>query len=277
MKTVVNGLLGLVISLGITGIAVAENNLSETHEVYAQIRAMEHSVSHSSVSQHLSAEVLEESQDKLARARMQAKIGNYITAHQLVSTVGQHIYTMNNTNIPVSGYSSREMWIQEMIQSINSIMPVADQIAAEKNRGQDMLSVNQALYRDGLAALKAGDTNSAEILIKGAYKGLQQVVSNLRSGDQLTVALPAENTPEAWQDAARRYNDWLYTSEKLVEMSQINTMEADEIREMLDAAGSRYGKALALADSHEWGQAVATLDDAFLIMENSWRVLGIEI
>ncbi len=277
MKKITYSVLGLHLVMASSTVLAAENSKQNNHEIYSQIKVMEHSVNESSVSQYLSPEVVEESQQMLNKARGQARIGNYITAHQIVSGVGQTIYRMNKTETSISGYSSKEVWIREMISVIESLMPAANEIAIEKGRGQNLLSSNQGMYLDGLDAFLSGDMQTAEILIKGAYTGLQNVVSDLRSGDRLVIELPEENTAEAWQDADRRYSDWLFTSQKLIELSQIAPQEAEKARQMLNDAGSRYGVARELANSQKWGEAVTSLDDAFLIMQDSWRVLGIEI
>jgi hypothetical protein len=261
-----------------TGTPMAEEPTRPSpEEVRDQIRMLESSVTESSVTRLYSAEQREAKLDLLARAEAEADQGDVDAALALVEQAGRMLYPMQMEGANALDGDKRREWLARVSAVIETILPPAYGIAEEKGRGTANLDRVARQRELGLSAWQAGDIERAEALIITAYNRLQSEVAALRSGDLLTIELPLNDTREAWEEAERRYLDWRFTADWMEQSAE--AMDADPAA---IATGSRladdiYKEAAAHAQQQRWAAAVKAIDRAYAVMEEHWRLAGIDI
>ena len=261
-----------------TGTPMAEEPTRPSpEEVRDQIRMLESSVTESSVTHLYSAEQREAKLDLLARAEAEADQGDVDAALALVEQAGRMLYPMQMEGANALDGDKRREWLARVSAVIETILPPAYGIAEEKGRGTANLDRVARQRELGLSAWQAGDIERAEALIITAYNRLQSEVAALRSGDLLTIELPLNDTREAWEEAERRYLDWRFTADWMEQSAE--AMDADPAA---IATGSRladdiYKEAAAHAQQQRWAAAVKAIDRAYAVMEEHWRLAGIDI
>ena len=248
-----------------------------TEEVRDQIRMLENSVTRSSVTHRYSEEERQAKLDLLTRAQAQADQGNINTAMDLVERAGRMLYPMEMTSTAVLDGGKRREWLEQINRVTEAVLPAAYGIAGEKGQGTAALDSIAQQRDEGLAARDAGDVDRAETLIITAYNRLQSEVATLRSGDRLTIELPSSDTREAWEEARRRFQDWRFTADWMEQSAATMGTDPEAI-----AAGSRiadgiYQEAESHAEQQQWAEAVKAIDRAYAVMEEHWRLAGVDI
>ena len=202
-------------------------------------------------------------------------MGNFRTAEGLLKKVAQNLYSMSpagqdTTRTTMSPAEAEAIWA-----AMESILPQARKIAREKQAGQQQLDRVMQDHQLARAALESNDLATASSLLQGSYRMLKQNVAELRSGDWLMIALPAADTREGWMDAAHRYIDWRYFNRQLISTMEDSGMNAGDIDQATLEADQIYGQASNIALQGDWEQAVATLDQAYQILEKAWLRSGV--
>ncbi|HEY5790131.1 MAG TPA: hypothetical protein VIX81_05860, partial [Gammaproteobacteria bacterium] len=246
-------------------------------EVRDQIRVMEGAIGNSSVTGLYSEQDRAAKQALLRRATEQAELGNYNTAVDLVDQAGRLLYPMErHVTMPLGG-DKLVTWLQEMDKVMASVLPAAFGIAEEKGHDGEPLKLAAAQREQGLAAWQAGDLQRAEALMVDAYNRVQAAVVGYRGGDRLVVELPANGTREAWVEAERRFQDWRFMADWMQQGGAGVDVDPEAIAAGNDRADSIYRQASRLAEQQQWQLAVDAIDQAYLVMEEHWRLAGIDI
>ena len=244
------------------------------HALRDQINYYEYSITQSSVSPSLSEARKTEKLQLLHDARQQVDLGHYRTAAGILSKVAQNLYTLSPKG---TGAGPSQDRIEAIMSAIASILPQAQKIALQKQFDQASLHQVMEDYQRAKAALEANDRTTASQLLESSYRVLKENVATLRSGDRLLIQLPAADSREGWMDAAHRYLDWRYFNRQLLSSMRedgINTSVIDQANLDADQA---YDLATNIALQGDWKQAVATVDQAYRILENAWRDVGVDV
>jgi tetratricopeptide (TPR) repeat protein len=168
-------------------------------------------------------------------------------------------------------------WLESVSEVTAALLPPAYGIAEEKGGGTTRLDQIAQRHEAGLRAWEAGDIDLAEEVITAAYRDLQTEVAALRSGDLLTIDLPSNDTREAWLEAERRYLDWRFTADWMEQSAAAMGADPEAIATGSRLAQEIYDQAAAHAARGEWAAAVEALDRAYAVMEEYWRLAGIDI
>lgn len=242
-----------------------------------QIQAHEYAVTRSSVSPTLSDELKAEKLQLLDDARRQVELGHYRTAEGLLKKVAQNLYSMSpepeqmtGTHLSMNG--ARAIWA-----AMDAILPQAQRIAREKQASQEPLDQVMQDHQLARMALESDDLATASNLLRSSYRVLKQNIADLRSGDRLIIELPDPNSREGWMDAAHRYLDWRYFNRQLLSAMQENGLDTSDIDEANANADQLYDLASNIALQGDWKQAVATIDQAYRVLERAWRNVGVDL
>lgn len=245
--------------------------------VREQIRMLENSITESSVTGRYSEEERQAKLELLARAKAQADEGNVNTAMDLVEEAGRMLYPMEMSSTVALEGDKRLEWLEQMHGVMEAVLPAAYGIAEEKGRSTARLDHVEAQRQAGLAAWQSGDLDRAETLTVSAYNTLQAEVAAMRAGDRLTIELPSNDSREAWEEAERRYKDWRFTADWMEQSAEEMGADPALIAEGSRLADEIYGEAAGYAQEQHWARAVEAIDRAYRVMEEHWRLAGIDI
>lgn len=268
----------LTVAVFAIGVAMAEDQTAPSpEEVRGTIRMMEKSVTDSSVTHLYTAEQRDAKLELLTRADAEANQGHVDAAMALVEQAGRMLYPMEMQDEVVLEGEKRLEWLEKISAVTEAILPAAYSIAEEKGASTGNLDRISRQRDEGLAAWEAGNVDQAETLIITAYNLLQSEVASLRSGDLLTIALPSNDTREAWEEAERRYLDWRFTADWMEQSGAALGADPETIANGSRLAEEIYQEARAYAAQGKWAAAVKTIDKAYAVMEEHWRMAGIDI
>ena len=265
-------------SLSITSVFLAASfsaQASNSHPLHDEIRFYEYSITQSSVSATLSEANKAEKLDLLVDARRQVDLGHYRTAEGILKKVAQNLYRMSAEESGQRAHTVKS--VQASLQAIASILPQAQLIALEKKAGQETLNQVMLGYQDAKFALETNDLGKARLLAQKSYRMLKENVAELRSGELLLIELPATDSREGWMDAAQRYLDWRYFNRQLESAMKEKGLNTNIVNKASVDADQIYDLATNIALQGDWQQAVATVDQAYHILEQAWTNVGVDI
>ena len=268
----------LLVFMLAAALAVAEPLPPPTpEEVRNQIRIMEEE-SVAGTSKSLQSTIHHDAKLRLLdRAEAQVQQGNVESAMELLEQAGRMLDPAEMADTEYLVGEKREAWLRKIDSVMDAILPEAYDIAKRKDGATTNLDWVTNQLDEGRAAWKAGDVDQAESRLITAYSVLQTEVASLRSGDFLTIALPTGATQEAWKDAERRYNDWLFTADWMEQSALALGADPELIATGSRLAEELYEQARAHAADEQWAEAVAAIDRAYAVMEEHWRAAGIDI
>lgn len=263
--------------LFVTGPALAAEPTDPRQDaVHDQIRIMERSVTESSVTDIYSEEQREKKLEVLDRARARAAQGDIDGAMALIEQAGRMLYPVQSRGALPEGQKRAE-WLDRVDKVTGAMLPEAYKIASEKGAGTAKLDEVARHHEEGRAARIAGDIDRAETLLIKAYNILQLEIAGLRSGDRLSIALPDNDTREAWVEAEQSYLDWQFTAEWMEQSATALGVDPDLIATGSQLAEKYYQEAKAYAAGQRWSKAVDAIDRAYAVMEEYWRAAGLDI
>ncbi len=242
-----------------------------------QIQFHEYAVMQSSVTPTLNDQLKSEKLALIDDARSQVELGNYRTAEGLLKKVAQNLYRMKpdqpmGDTPQLSMNGARAIWA-----AMDAMLPQAQRIAREKQASEAQLQQVERNHHLARAELEANDLAGASDLLLGSYRVMKQHIADLRSGERLMIELPDPNSREGWMDAAHRYLDWRYFNRELLSAMKNNQLDTGDIDRANADADQMYDLASTIALQGDWRQAVATVDQAYRILENAWREAGIDV
>ena len=247
------------------------------HSIFNKMDFYEFSVTSSSISENFKDEFKTEQLTMIDRARKQASMGNMRTAEGLLKQVAKSIYAMPDkrpSSTSLSYKDSKRM--QSVFNAVDSILPHAQKIALEKESDIFELAQVKSDYLRAKDALSNNDATTAKTIIEQTYLQLKKSVAGLRSGDRLYLTIPAPDSREGWQDAAKRFQDWRFLNQYL-KTEMISYNDNPEIFEQAKLrADSLYEEASNIALKGEWKAAVEKVDLAYRVLEKSWSESGID-
>jgi hypothetical protein len=246
-------------------------------DVREHIRMLESSITESSVTHRYSEAERQAKLELLVRAQAEADQGNLDGAMDLVEQAGRMLYPMEMASDAALEGDKRREWLEQINRVTEAVLPAAYAIAEEKGRDTSSLDQVRKQQQDALTALEAGDMDRAETLFITAYNRLQSEVATLRSGDLLTIELPSNDTREAWAEAERRYLDWRFTADWMEQSAAALGADPEAIATGSRLADGIYQEAKALAEQEQWAKAIESIDRAYAVMEEHWRMAGIDI
>lgn len=262
----------LALSLSINASAsLSHEELSQHHEV------IQRSLHDSSITAMTDPAVQASASAWLTRAQRNLEAGNLKTAHSQLLEAGRLLYPMQPQDRVTLSQPKRRDWLNQVDDAIATLLPVAHDIAAEKGKRSATLGAVKFLQDNGREALASGDLPLAERLLSQAYNGLQQEIVDLRSGDEFVIEQPGAATRAGWEDAERRFADWRFSADWMIQMADAMGTDPQLIRSGNQAADSLYREAQSLAQQANWQEATRMLDSAYRVMEQHWRQAGVDI
>lgn len=251
---------------------------SELRELSREAAVLDYSLNNSSVTAHLPDSLRFEGGRLIGQAREQIAQGQVLTAKESLREIALMIYPVSVAGeVDRAGRPAEQQWMSDLKGVIASLIPVAVELSSEKQLHEGSVADAAELYRAGVVALAAGDQQRSRLLLEQAYGGLQRILVDLRSGDYLYVKLPQPGTEAAWEDAARRFNDWQATGEQLLGDWRSLDLEVAQVEEANSRSLDLYREGLALAGRGEWLAATRLVDQACAVLEESWRSMGIDV
>ena len=249
----------------------------EQQRLAEQARVMEQAVTNSSVTELHSASQRAYKLELIEAAREQLQAGQLEMAAQQLDEAARRLYPMAEyEGIPLPS-ERQQQWLSQMERAIDSILPVARDIAGDKQAQIDMLTVSENLYQQAQAQKRQGRYDMAEALLQQAYAEMKRAVVMLRSGDLLVIEQPQSGTEQAWQEAVRRYQDWRYFADWMEQNYTELGVDPNLIAKGSDMADKLFQQARAQAQEGGWGEATARIDRAYLLLEGYWRKAGVNI
>jgi hypothetical protein len=253
-------------------------NSANNQSIASKLDFYEFSVTSSSISGLYGKDFKAKQMDLIGRAREQANMGNLLTAEGLLQRVAKNIYAMPGEKQSPSSLSIKESERMQMVfDAVESILPHAQAIAVEKESSIYELAQVQSNVVRAKNELAEDNSAAAKSIIEDAYLQLKQNVAGLRSGDRLYLTIPAPDTREGWQDAAKRFQDWRFLNEYLQAQMVLNGADVDVFEKAQSGADSLYEEATSIALKGDWEAAVERLDVAYRVLEKSWRDAGIDL
>ena len=253
-------------------------NPGDKHPIFNKIDFYEFSVTRSSISELYEEDFKAKQLGLIEQARKQASMGNLRTAEGLLQQVAKSIYAMPGQKQAPSILSFKDTRRMEMVfDAVDSILPQAQKIALEKEAGIYELAQVKSNYLRAKNALSEDDNAAAKSIIEQTYLQLKHNVAGLRSGDRLYLNIPAPDTREGWQDAAKRYQDWSFLNQYLQAKMRINGADVEVFEQAKVRADSLYEEATNIALKGDWKAAVDRVDLAYRVLEKSWTESSIDI
>ncbi|HEY5717815.1 MAG TPA: hypothetical protein VIS52_04920 [Motiliproteus sp.] len=262
----------VALSLSIT----AQANLS-LEELTHQSEVIQRSLFDSSVTAMTEPNVHAEASGWLMRAKRNLEVGNLKTARSQLLEAGRLLYPMQPLSSVNLSDDKQRAWLNQIDAAIATLLPVAYDISAEKGKRSATLGAVKFLQDNGREALASGDLPLADRLLSQAYNGLQQEIVDLRSGDEFVIEQPRAATRAGWEDAERRFVDWRFSADWMIQMAEAMGTDPQLIRTGNQAADSLYREAQSLAQQANWQDATRMLDSAYRVMEQHWRQAGVDI
>lgn len=253
-------------------------NAGNSQPIFNKLDFYEFSVTRSSISELYDEDYKAEQLSLIERARTQASLGNLRTAEGLLQQVAKSIYAMpgQNQSSPTLSYKDSKR-MQSVFNAIDSILPHAQKIALEKESDIYELAQVKSNYLRAKYALSEDDATSAKAIIEQTYLQLKQSVAGLRSGDRLYLTIPAPDSREGWQDAAKRFQDWRFLNQHLQTEMLSNGANPEIFEQARIQADNLYEEASSIALMGDWKAAVERVDLAYRVLEKSWSQSGIDI
>jgi ribosomal protein L29 len=272
MKTrIATTLIAFLVSAGAAA-EIKQTTLTRS-EIAHEIDVSDWSLKHSSVSASISKNVLDNSMQSLQRAREELDNGNLRTAREWIRRASQPLAQMNNTTGKHPDPVAYKLEIRDTLQSL---LPVAEQIAAEK-------SASTAFIADARQDIARSDTllqerrlDAAHEVLEEAYLRVQKHIADLRHGD--TFYLPAPRTASAadWLDGLNRVEERRNISRYLLIEVQAEGNDLRTLESGLQMAEATVADATRYASEKQWGRALEKLDLAYAQYETSWRAAGVD-
>ena len=253
----------------------AENkHNSLTHsEISHEIDVAAWSLKHSSLATSFSTYVVDSSMQSLQRAREELDNGNLRTAREWIRRASQPLAQMNDTSGKHPDPVAHKLEIRDTLQSL---LPVAEQIAAEKSASPAFISdARQAMARSD-ALLQERQLNAAREVLEDAYLNVQQHIADLRRGDDFY--LPVQRTASAadWLDGLNRVEERRAISRYLMIEAQAEGSDLLSLQSGLQVAEESVTDATRYALQKQWASALEKLDLAYAQYETSWRAAGVD-
>lgn len=211
------------------------------------------------------------------KAQRNLELGNYKTARSQLLEAGRLLYPMTPNSDLVLSESKKRHWLAEIDRVMTTLMPVANEIAERKQADQQQLALAAFLQQNGRDALTAEDLDTANQHFNNAYNILQQQIVSLRSGDELVIEQPDSQSRAGWEDAERRFADWRFFADWMIEQAEAMEADAQLIISGNEAADALYADAQLLAQNANWDDAVKLMDKAYRVLEQNWRKAGVDI
>jgi hypothetical protein len=246
------------------------------HPIFEKILITQKLLSDSSATAIFTTQEIQKKSHLLEMAHEEAHKGNIKEAEKLLARAGSQLYA-GNAESNNKTVAELERWVDELIAAMAAMIPRALEIAKEKDLDLMPIESARTIKDKGLKARDSGDLELAASLLYEAYSHLEQLVANMRSGDNLTVELPQKGTEAAWLDSARRYEDWLFIADWLKDQSQAMQLDEEYLENAKRKAEALFALAKKKADDKRWLDANKLVDEAYSVMETAWRDQGVDI
>jgi hypothetical protein len=240
-----------------------------------EIDMAEWSLRHSSVSKAIPISVMDISITTLNRARQELAAGNVRTARELLQRASRPLSRMSHSAME-GRHPDEQSRMRETRETLESLIDAAERIAAEKNAPDEFIVAARQAVRQKDALLAAGQEEAAQEILKRAYAALSQRIAELRSGDSFYIAAPAGATDENWRDGLRRIDERREITRYILLEARAEGLDVAPLEQGAKSAEFLVSSATAYAGQRRWDLALATLDQAYIEYEQSWRAVGVE-
>jgi len=272
MKTrIATTLIALLISVGAAA-DIKQTALTRS-DISHEIDVADWSLKHSSVSARISKNVLDSSMLSLQRAREELDNGNLRTAREWIRRASQPLAQMNDTTGKHPDPVAYKLEIRDTLQSL---LPVAEQVAAEKSASTAFIAdARQDIARSD-ALLQERRLDAAHEVLEEAYRRVQQRIADLRHGDVFYLPAPRTASAADWLDGLNRVEERRTISRYLLIEAQAEGNDLQTLESGLQMAEATVTEATRYALEKQWGRALEKLDLAYAQYETSWRAAGVD-
>jgi len=251
---------------------IQETTLTNS-EISREIDVAEWSLKHSSISARISEFVLDNSKQSLQRAREEVANGNLRTAREWVRRASQPLAQMNDTT---GKHPDPIAYKLEIRDTLHSLLPVAEQLAAEKSASMAFIAdARQDIARSD-ALQQERRLDAAHEVIEKAYRRVQQHIADLRNGDVFYLPAPRTASAADWLDGLNRVEERRTISRYLLIEAQAEGKDLLTLESGLQMAEATVSEATRYALEKQWGRALEKLDLAYAQYETSWRAAGVD-
>lgn len=250
-------------------IAAAHKEISHEIEVTAW------SLRHSSVARTIAHNVMDNSMNSLQRAREELDNGNLRTAREWIRKASQPLVQMDEAAM-AGKHPDPLAYKLEIRDTLQSLLTVAERIAAEKSAPGDFIAAARAALSRGDTLLESRQFEAARAVLENAYLDVQQRIAELRRGDSFYLAAPRTARAEDWLDGLRRIEERRAISRYLIIEAQSDGADILPLQSGLQLAEATVTQAEQLAQDKQWEHALDKLDTAYAQYEASWRSVGVD-
>lgn len=261
--------------IAVTAHADSKHNHDAFKEVSHEIDFTAWSLQHSSLSKTINKYVLDGSLSSLQRAQEELGLGNLRTAREWIRKASVPLVQMQEDAM-AGKHPDPLAYKLEIRETLSSLLPVAEQIAAEKSSATDFIDAARSAMTKSDALLKTGQFDTARTLLEQTYAAVQQQIAELRRGDFFYLTATRTARPEDWLDGLNRIEERRAISQYLIIEAQSEGTDTLPLQSGLQLAEATVADAAQLALDKQWAQALEKLDLAYAQYETSWRAAGVD-
>lgn len=244
-------------------------------EVSKEIEVTEWTLNHSSVARTITTDVLDKSMSGLQRARQELDNGNLRTAREWIRKASQPLVRMDDAAM-TGKHPDPLAYKLEIRETLQSLLPVAERIAAEKSAPADFIVAARAALSRGDALLQSRQFDAARAVLENADLDVRHRLAELLRGDYFYLAVPRTARAEDWLDGLSRIEERRVISRYLMIEAESEGADILPLQSGLQIAEATVAQAELFAQDMQWARALDKLDSAYAQYEATWRAVGVD-
>ena len=238
-----------------------------------QIRETDWNLKHSSVAPTIDRATQSRSAALLERARAEIAAGHLRTAQDLIRQAARPLVEMDMTEV---AHPDPTRQFSDLRAALESITIGAEAVAREKGKPMTLQPASRQAIARSERLLKQGRTDDAMETLRKRYVEVKQTVATLRDGDLVVIRAPDGRDAKHWEDGLRRMDERRYLTEYLIIEARAEGIDDAPLHEALAIAQRSVKTAEDHARVQRWDQAYASLDLAYVQIEEQWKKVGLE-
>lgn len=237
------------------------------------LRETDWNLKHSSIAPTIDRATRGRSAALLERARTEIAAGHLRTAQDLIRQAARPLVEMDTAMV---AHPDPTRQFNDLRAALESITIGAEAVAREKGKPMALQPASRQAIARSEQLLEQGQTDDAMATLRERYVEVKQTVATLRDGDQIVIRAPDGRDAAHWEDGVRRMDDRRHLTEYLIIEARAEGIDDAPLQEAMSIAERSLKTAEEHARLQRWDQAYASLDLAYVQIEEQWKKVGLE-